>query len=146
MWDRCKLSYKEQIWTVSNATVQRLALDRLPPLKKMNRAERIEASPLLHALHKIHARMLEQQAINLGFVHKHANPYVSDKILTRRREQKKRNRHTLDGLLATNELGQSFTLSELVEKGLAVPNKAENSTKQRGALQLLSLLIPKYPK
>lgn len=115
------MRYKEQIWTVSNATVQWLALDRLPPLKKMNRAERIEASPLLHALHKIHARMLEQQAINLGFVHKHANPYVSDKILTRRREQKKRNRHTLDGLLATNELGQSFTLSELVEKGLANP-------------------------
>jgi hypothetical protein len=87
----------------------------------MNRSGRIEAPPLLHALHKIHARMLKRQAITFGFVHKHAKPYVSDKILTRRREQRKRNRHTLDGLLATNELGQSFTLSELAEKGLANP-------------------------
>lgn len=75
----------------------------------------------LHALRKIHARMLERQAINLGFVHKHASPYVSDETLTRRREQKKRNRRILDGLLATNEYDQSFTLSELAEKGLANP-------------------------
>ncbi|WP_292986508.1 replication endonuclease, partial [Nitrosomonas sp.] len=75
----------------------------------------------LHALRKIHARMLERHAINLGFVHKHGNPYVSDETLARRREQKKRHRRILDGLLTTNELGQNFTLSELAEKGLANP-------------------------
>ncbi|PTN11559.1 replication endonuclease [Nitrosomonas aestuarii] len=75
----------------------------------------------LHALRRIHARMLEQQAIDLGFVHKHANAYVSDETLARRREQKKRHRRILDGLLATNELGQNFTLSELAEKGMANP-------------------------
>jgi replication gene A protein len=75
----------------------------------------------LHALRKTHARMLERQAICLGFVHKRAGVYVSDETLTRRKEQKKRNRRILDGFIAINELGQSFTLSELAEHGLANP-------------------------
>jgi len=75
----------------------------------------------LRALRKTHARKLEQQAIRLGLVHKYAGKYVSDESLRRRREQKKRNRHTLDGLIAINELGQSFTLSELAEHSLANP-------------------------
>jgi replication gene A protein len=75
----------------------------------------------LHALRKTHARMLERQAIRLGFVHKRAGNYVSDETLTRRKEQKKRNRRILDGFNAINEFGQSFTLSELAEHGLANP-------------------------
>jgi replication gene A protein len=75
----------------------------------------------LHALRKTHARMLERQAIRLGFVHRRAGVYVSDETLTRRKEQKKRNRRILDGFIAINELGQSFTLSELAEHGLANP-------------------------
>jgi hypothetical protein len=75
----------------------------------------------LQRLRKIHARKLEQDAIRLGLVHQRAGRYVSDETLARRREQKKRIRRVLDGLLATNELGQSFTLSELSELGLANP-------------------------
>ncbi len=75
----------------------------------------------LPQLRKIHARKLEQDAIRLGLVHQRADRYVSDETLARRREQKKRIRRVLDGLLATNELGQSFTLSELSELGLANP-------------------------
>ncbi len=56
----------------------------------------------LRALRKIHAKKLEFQAIKLGFVHNRAGTYVSDETLTRRKEQKKRNRHTLDGLLIIN--------------------------------------------
>lgn len=69
----------------------------------------------LRALRKTHARKLEQEAIRLGFVHKYASTYVSNETLARRKEQKKRNRRILDGLLAINDLGQSFTLSELAE-------------------------------
>ncbi len=75
----------------------------------------------LQRLRKTHAQKLEQDAIRLGLVHQRAGRYVSDETLARRREQKKRIRRTLDGLLATNELGQCFTLSELAELGLANP-------------------------
>ncbi len=75
----------------------------------------------LQRLRKIHAQKLEQDAIRIGLVHQRAGRYVSDETLTRRREQKKRIRRTLDGLLATNDLGQCFTLSELAELGLANP-------------------------
>ncbi len=75
----------------------------------------------LQRLRKIHAQKLEQDAIRLGLVHQRASCYVSDETLTRRREQKKRIRRILDGLLATNELGQCFTLNELAELGLANP-------------------------
>ncbi|MBV6448201.1 replication endonuclease [Nitrosomonas sp.] len=75
----------------------------------------------LQRLRKVHAQKLEQDAIRIGLVHQRASRYVSDETLTRRREQKKRIRRILDGLLATNELGQSFTLSELAELGLANP-------------------------
>ncbi|SEQ46146.1 replication endonuclease [Nitrosomonas ureae] len=73
----------------------------------------------LQRLRKVHAQKLEQDAIRLGLVHQRAGRYVSDETLARRREQKKRIRRVLDRLLATNELGQSFTLSELSELGLA---------------------------
>jgi len=75
----------------------------------------------LQRLRKIHAQKLEQDAIRIGLVHQRASRYVSDETLTRRKEQKKRIRRILDGLLATNELGQCFTLSELAELGLANP-------------------------
>ncbi|SFF21419.1 replication endonuclease [Nitrosomonas sp. Nm166] len=75
----------------------------------------------LQRLRKIHAQKLEQDAIRLGLVHKRASAYVSDETLVRRREQKKRIRRILDGLMATNELVQCYTLSELAELGLANP-------------------------
>ena len=75
----------------------------------------------LHRLRKIHSKKFEKDAIRLGFVHQRAGLYVSDETFTRRKEQKKRNRRILDGLLATNELGQCFTLSELAELGMANP-------------------------
>ncbi|MGZ0019255.1 replication endonuclease [Nitrosomonas sp. wSCUT-2] len=75
----------------------------------------------LQQLRKVHAQKLEQDAIRLGLVHQRASRYVSDETLSRRRDQKKRVRRILDGLLATNELGQCYTLSELAELGMANP-------------------------
>ncbi|MGZ0019158.1 replication endonuclease [Nitrosomonas sp. wSCUT-2] len=75
----------------------------------------------LQRLRKIHAQKLEQDAIRIGLVHQRASRYVSDETLSRRKEQKKRIRRVLDAIMATNELGQSFTLSELAELGLANP-------------------------
>ena len=75
----------------------------------------------LQRLRSAHAQKLEQEAIRIGLVHKRASSYVSNETLARRKEQKKRIRRILDGLLATNELGQCFTLSEIAELGLANP-------------------------
>ncbi|MBX9895878.1 MAG: replication endonuclease [Nitrosomonas sp.] len=85
----------------------------------------------LQRLRKIHAQKLEQDAIRIGLVHQRASRYVSDETLTRRREQKKRIRRVLDGLLATNEQGQCYTLSELAELGLANPRIRRNELMAR---------------
>ena len=69
----------------------------------------------------------EFDAIRIGLVHQRASRYVSDETLSRRREQKKRIRRILDGLLATNELGQCYTLSELAELGMANPRIRRSS-------------------
>ena len=75
----------------------------------------------LRALRRAHARNLEQEARNIGLVHLHAGIYVSDESLSRRQAQKTRNRRVLDGLLACNELGQEYSLSELAECGVSNP-------------------------
>lgn len=75
----------------------------------------------LRALRKAHAKHTEKHAIRLGHVHKRAGKYVSDETLKRRKEQKARNRRTLEDLLAVNELGECFTLAELAEHSLANP-------------------------
>lgn len=75
----------------------------------------------LRRLRKAHAEKLEWQAIRSGLVHQRKGKYVSDETVQRRREQKKRNRRILDGMLAINELGESLTLGELAEHGLANP-------------------------
>lgn len=73
------------------------------------------------ALAVAHARHLEGLAIGLGTVHRHAGAYVSDDTLQRRRQQKRRNRRTLESMLAVNELGEEFTLQQLAEASVSNP-------------------------
>ena len=75
----------------------------------------------LRQLRQTHAKKLETEAIRSGLVHQRKGKYVSDETLKRRRVQKKRNKRTLDGFLAINEMGEGFTLSELAEHSLANP-------------------------
>ncbi|GJL75740.1 replication endonuclease [Nitrosomonas sp.] len=75
----------------------------------------------LRRLRETHAKKLETEAIRSGLVHQRKGKYVSDETVQRRKEQKKRIKRTLDGLLAINELGEDLTLSELAEHSLANP-------------------------
>jgi Bacteriophage replication gene A protein (GPA) len=75
----------------------------------------------LRALRRAHAKNLEREARNIGLVHLRAGIYVSDDSLDRRKAQKARNRRVLDGLIACNELGEEFSLSELAEMGMSNP-------------------------
>lgn len=73
-------------------------------------------------LRKGHAKAVEGAAIQLGYVNKTRDIYVSNESLTRRTQQNKRNAESLEATTARNELGQEFTLAELAATGPA--NKA----------------------
>ena len=73
------------------------------------------------AIRKSQGRTVEKAARDLGLVHKGAGIYSSDETLYRRRGQKSRNRHMLDEILAVNEAGQEYTLSELAELSVSNP-------------------------
>ncbi|MCK9991405.1 MAG: hypothetical protein RugAbin2_02419 [Rugosibacter sp.] len=72
-------------------------------------------------LRVIHARGLESEAIARGYVHRRADIYCSNETLKRRTQQRRRNADTLASIVATNELGDEFTLAELAEKSVANP-------------------------
>lgn len=75
----------------------------------------------LRRLRETHAKKLETEAIRSGLVHQRKGKYVSDETVQRRKEQKKRIKRTLDGLLVINEMGENLVLSKLVEHSLANP-------------------------
>lgn len=83
-------------------------------------------------LRKSYSQLYEQAAIADGQVNKFAGLYVSDETLSRKREQKSRNRRLLESLLAINELGDEFTLQELSDLSVSNPKI------RRGELMLRS--------
>ncbi|MCE3028600.1 replication endonuclease [Salinicola sp. DM10] len=73
-------------------------------------------------LRRLAGRRLEQVLREARRVHKRAGIYCSELTLTRRRAQKVRNRALLETLEAINQAGQTYTLAELAELGLANPD------------------------
>lgn len=106
------------------AMVQRFALQ--PPADKVRDGPAIArmACPIWwrRKLRSQHGRALESAAIVLGLVHKRSEIYCSNETLHRRQQQNRRNAAALAATIATNELGQEFTLAELAATGPA--NKA----------------------
>ncbi|MAR73681.1 replication endonuclease [Halomonas sp.] len=70
-------------------------------------------------LRRICGRRLEQVQREAHRVHKRAGIYCSNLTLERRHQQKTRNRALLETLEAINQDGQTYTLAELAELGLA---------------------------
>lgn len=68
-------------------------------------------------LRRFHGRQVEAAAIDLGYVHRHAEIYASTLTVQRRAQQIARNVEMLEGTEATNEHGQTYTLAELAAKG-----------------------------
>ena len=73
-------------------------------------------------LRAVHAKVVEGAAIELGYVNRARDCYVSKESVWRRAQQNERNDNTLENTTATNEDGQEYTLAELAAKGPA--NKA----------------------
>lgn len=72
-------------------------------------------------LRKVNARKAEALSIALGLVHKRHALYASHDAVTRRREQKRRNRALLEALTAINELGEEFSLADVADAGMSNP-------------------------
>lgn len=72
-------------------------------------------------LRVVHGRLFEAGAINVNLVHRFAGRYVSDATLARHQQQRRRNAKILATLIAENEIGESFELSELIARSLANP-------------------------
>ena len=73
-------------------------------------------------LRRVHAKLVEGAAIDLGYVNRARDCYVSNESVYRRAQQNERNAATLEETVLVNELGQEFKLAELAAKGPA--NKA----------------------
>lgn len=67
-------------------------------------------------------RTIERDKINDGYVRRGKGCYVSDRNFQRGKEQAARNQQLLLEMVATNELGESFTLADLAEKSTANPH------------------------
>jgi len=92
------------------------------------------------AIRKLHGRFVEKISIGLGLVQRRASIYVSKDTLSRRQDQKKRNRTLLSNLEATNELGESFSLAELADLSVSNPKI------RRGELMVRLSGFEKYAK
>jgi len=78
----------------------------------------------------LHARTFEAAAIRLGWVSSRTGAYASDETVKRRIGQVRRNRAALKAVTMTNEMGQSFTLDQLADRGTS------NKRIRRGELML----------
>lgn len=70
-------------------------------------------------IRKAHGIAQEGSAITLGYVNRRRECYVSDQSLRRSMQQDARNAASLEATIATNELGQEYSLAELAAKGPA---------------------------
>lgn len=86
------------------------------------------------ALRGTYARQAENLERELGLVSRRRGLYASDDAVTRRHQQKIRNRAMLESMLAVNDLGESFQLSELSDVNVSNPRirRAELMTRIAG--------------
>lgn len=68
-------------------------------------------------IRRLHGKAVEHAAIKLGRVCKGREIYCSNRSVESRAQQIERNTLILESTLATNELGQEFSLAELAAKG-----------------------------
>lgn len=77
-------------------------------------------------LRKLQSVRMENIARDLRIVSQKKQIYCSDFNVNRRRSQKSRNKKILEGLKATNQNGESFTLQELADKSVSKPENRRN--------------------
>lgn len=93
-------------------------------------------------LRNITSRNVEKHAIGLGMVHRNAGIYISDESMQRKQQQKRRNKRAAEKSILVNELGQEYTLQELIDNSLANPSnrRAELMVRIRGTEEISKTL------
>jgi hypothetical protein len=94
----------------------------------------LDSSWWLRNLRRVQSRDIEITARALNLVSKPKDIYVSNLNVNRRRRQKKEQQSFLENMVATNELGEQLTLSDLKETSISNPTnrKAEFMVRARG--------------
>jgi len=94
----------------------------------------LDSSWWLRNLRKVQSRDIEITARELNLVSKPKDIYASNLNVIRRRRQKKEHQAYLNNMVATNELGEQITLSDLKETSISNPRnkKAEFMVRARG--------------
>ncbi len=89
------------------------------------------------AMRRAYGRRAENALRHMGLVHRAAGLYVSDDALCARIDRRLAASRLLDQVMATNDLGQSFTLSELAARHTSNPivRRAELMVRVRGVQQ-----------
>lgn len=82
----------------------------------------------------VHVRAFESVAIAAGCVNRRRALYVSDRVLRRVQERRRRNEEILSSLVAVNENGDEFTVQELADKSPSNPiiKRAELMVRVKG--------------
>lgn len=88
----------------------------------------------LRNLRKCQVKAIEATRIHFNDVNRLKGIYCSNELLAKRASQKFRNRNTLENMVATNDLEQSYSLSELSDLSVSNPaiRKAELMVRMRG--------------
>lgn len=126
-----------------SAEIQSLSsslLVRLPKVKKDGsnvesaRLRAVDPDFWKRQLRTVHGRAFESVAIAAGHVNNRRALYISDWSQSRVMSRRRKNRDILSNLVATNELGDSFTLQELSDKGPSNPviKRAELMVRTKG--------------
>lgn len=114
-----------QSWVARGEFERRGLADLLPVIKPGSVTRRGLVARVVcdrwwrRALRKVHALMLESQAINLGLVRKDRACYVSQESLKRRCGQLARNHAALEGTACVNANGEEINLAEVAARGVA---------------------------
>lgn len=113
-----------------------------PPVSKIDDGQAI-ARMIDHLwwrprLRRLHGSESEALARSLGFVHETAGRYVSDEAVSRRKQQKRRNRATLEATELVSEDGEILSLAEIYDSSLANKSlrRAELMTRAKGYEQI----------
>ncbi len=75
---------------------------------------------------KITAQEVEKYSISLGLVHRKKGIYISDESMQRYSQQKRRHRKSLEKITLTNEVGDEYSLQELIDLSVANPKNRRN--------------------
>jgi len=134
--DNLKIPYKRLLAFIRKHGIEPSFLKEEPTEQDYKSLIRraLDSSWWLQNLRKVQSRDIETVARAFNFINKNKEIYASNLNVQRRRKQKKAQHDYLEKLVATNEDGEQFKLSDLKETSISNPyiKKSELNVRARG--------------